>query len=52
MICKDCKSKSIKTRTNHSHGKKSKTITSAVCKKCGSTRIEDDKPDYKRRQRR
>ena len=40
MICKKCRSSEIKSRTNYTHGKKSKANTSMTCKKCGSSEIE------------
>lgn len=40
LKCKACQSSRIKTRTNYSHGKKSRSITNAACKDCGSIDIE------------
>jgi hypothetical protein len=39
-ICKLCKGTSIKSRSNYSHGKKSKATTTFSCKNCGSTDLE------------
>ncbi len=52
MICKECKSSKIKSRRNYSHGKKSKSTTTFVCIKCGSTNVEVLKSDDRRRPQR
>jgi len=39
-ICESCKSTNIRSRTNHSHGKNSKSTTTWMCKECGSTNIK------------
>lgn len=38
--CKLCKGTKIKSHTNYSHGKKSKSTTILTCKNCGSADIE------------
>lgn len=52
MICKNCRSTSIKSRRNYTHGKKSKPMTTLSCKKCGSNEIESTSTNYKKRNRR
>jgi len=53
MICKQCKGTEIKSRTNYTHGKKSKGKTIFICKKCGSSEIENNsnKRNYKKNKR-
>lgn len=38
--CNKCQGTKIRTRTNYSHGRKSKSITTASCMACNSTDIE------------
>ncbi len=40
LKCKKCQSSNIKTRTNYSHGKKSRSTTNVLCNDCGSTEME------------
>ena len=47
FICKTCKSRRIKTRTNRLFGTKT-VVTAARCKDCGSTEIESNKLDKRR----
>jgi len=51
MYCEDCKSTAIKSRTNYTHGKKSRSssTTTFSCKKCGSYRISVNTPMRRRR---
>ena len=48
MKCKNCKGTSVKTRTNYSHGRKSKAKVTKVCRNCGSIVDFESKPltDY------
>jgi RNase P subunit RPR2 len=42
MICKRCKGTSIKSRTNYSHGKNSRSTTILICNNCGSSEIDNN----------
>ncbi len=48
-VCKKCKSTDIKSRRNYSHGRKSTSITTLTCRKCGSAEIETMSNDKRRR---
>lgn len=43
--CKKCNSIKIRSRTNYSHGKKSKSTMSFTCKDCGSNDIDSSQND-------
>ena len=47
-VCRKCKGTNIRSRTNYSHGKKSKPIVSFSCKNCGSLDIEEKKDTNRR----
>ena len=49
--CNKCKCTQIKTRKNYSHGKKSKHTLFLMCKKCGSTDVEEAQTRYGRKKR-
>ncbi|MFH1850413.1 MAG: hypothetical protein ABH879_09635 [archaeon] len=49
MICKSCKGRKIKTRSNYTHGKKSRVTMVRVCKACGSQDIEVEVERKRRR---
>ena len=49
--CKQCQSTKIKSRTNHTHGAKSKGRTTFTCKACGSNEVEAIQKSYGRRGR-
>jgi transcription elongation factor Elf1 len=38
MECKICGSRKIKSRTNYPSGRKSKSRTTKICKRCGNTK--------------
>jgi len=49
MICKNCNSRSIKTRRNYPHGKKSSAVVSKICKSCGSNNIKEENQRYRKK---
>lgn len=52
LVCKACNGRKIKSRTNYTHGKKSKSsITKFICKKCGSSVVSSDSVERRRRTR-
>ncbi|MBN2880674.1 hypothetical protein JXM83_01355 [Candidatus Woesearchaeota archaeon] len=49
ITCRKCKSTKIKSRSNYSHGTKSKSTTMLSCKNCGSTDLEQTVDRFKKR---
>lgn len=51
--CKKCQGNKVRTKTNYSYGRKSKSSTTAVCRDCGYIDFGSDKKgnkkDFKRR---
>lgn len=50
--CEECKSTNLKSNTNYSHGKKSKSTTTFTCKDCGSYKVKMNVDKFKGRGRR